>query len=109
MATTQPELPEWETPYSPTKKSIFRKPVALQPYPLTKEEPGEDSTTAKRTFSDRFLPHWLACRGLSRKQLLLCIVGGLVLLVLILGLGLGLGLSHKSWVNLNTFRPSTAI
>jgi hypothetical protein len=110
MATTQHEVPEWETTSSPPKKSIFRKPVAIQQYPITKEEPGEDSTTVKRTFSDRFLPHWLACMGRSRKQLFLSLGAGIVLiLILILGLGLGLGLSHKSWVNLNTFHPGTAI
>ncbi len=109
MATTRPEVPEWETPSSPPKKSIFRKPVALQTYPITKEEPGEDSTTVKRTFSDRFLPHWLARMSRSRKQIVFSLIAGIVLLILILGLGLGLGLSHNSWVNLNTFHPGTAI
>jgi hypothetical protein len=109
MDTTKPEVPEWETRSSLPKKSIFRKPVAVQAYPLTKEEPGEDVTTVKRTFSDRFFPHWCACMGRSRKQLLLSLVAGIILLVLILSLGLGLGLSHKSWVNLNTFHPGTAI
>jgi hypothetical protein len=109
MDTTKSEAPEWETRSSPPKQSIFRKPVAIQAYPLTKEEPGEDVTTVdKRTFSDRFLPHWCSCMARSRKQLLLGLVAGIVLLVLILGLGLGLGLSHK-WVNLNTFHPGTAI
>jgi hypothetical protein len=88
MATPQPEVPEWETPTSPPKNSIFRKPVALQSISLSKEAPGEDVTTVKRTFSDRFLPHGCSCFGRSRKQLLS-----------------GLGLSHKSWVNLNTFHP----
>ena len=109
MNTTKPEVPEWETRSSPPKKSIFRKPVAVQAYPLTKEEPGEDVTTVKRTFSDRFLPHGLACCGRSRKQLLLSLLAFIILLILILGLGLGLGLSHKSWVNLNTFHPGTAL
>jgi len=96
MATIQPEVPEWETPTSPPKKSIFRKPVALQTFALSKEDPGEDTTTVKRTFSDRFLPHGLACCGRSRKQLLLSLLAFILLLILILGLGLGLGLSHKS-------------
>ena len=108
MNTTKPEVPEWETRSSPPKKSIFRKPVAVQAYPLTKEEPGEDVTTVKRTFSDRFLPHGYACFGRSRKQLLFSGLA-LLILIIILGLGLGLGLSHKSWVNLNTFHPGTAI
>jgi hypothetical protein len=96
MATTQPEVPEWETPTSPPKNSIFRKPVALQSISLSKEAPGEDI--------DRFLPHGCACFGRSRKQLLLSVLA-LLILTIILGLGLGLGLSHKSWVNLNTFHP----
>ena len=109
MATTQPEVPEWETPTSPPKKSIFRKPVALQSFSLSKEEPGEDATTVKRTFSDH-LPHgFAACFGRSRKQILLSLLALILLLILILGLGLGLGLSYKSWVNLNTFHPGTAI
>ncbi|PMD61970.1 uncharacterized protein K444DRAFT_586751 [Hyaloscypha bicolor E] len=96
MATTQPEVPEWETPTSPPKKSIFRKPVALQSFSLSKEEPGEDATTVKRTFSDH-LPHgFAACFGRSRKQILLSLLAFILLLILILGLGLGLGLSHKS-------------
>ena len=109
MATTQPEVPEWETPTSPPKKGIFRKPVALQTFALSKEDPGEGTTTVKRTFSDRFLPHGLAFCGRSRKQLLLSIVAFILLLILVLGLGLGLGLAHKSWVNLNTFHPGTPL
>jgi hypothetical protein len=108
MDKIQPEIPEWETPTSPPKKSIFRKPVALQSLSLSKEEPGEDVTTVRHTFSDRFLPHGFACFGRSRKQLLLSCLALLILLILILGLGLGLGL-HKSWVNLNTFHPGTAL
>lgn len=104
MATEQPEVPEWETPTSPPKNGIFRKPVALQSISLSKEAPGEDITTVKRTFSDRFLPHGCACFGRSRKQLLFSGLA-LLILIIILGLGLGLGLSHKSWVNLNTFHP----
>jgi len=105
MAAKQPEIPEWETSSSPPKKSIFRKPVALQTFDVTKEEEpvtngelGEGETTVKRTWSDRFM-------GRSRKQLVISLIAGILLLILILGLGLGLGLSHKSWVNLNTFHP----
>ncbi|PVH71874.1 hypothetical protein DL98DRAFT_660372 [Cadophora sp. DSE1049] len=85
------QLPDWEAP--PPKKSLFSKFTTQSPPAYAKEEaPGEDATTAKRTFSDRFLPHW-AKR--SRKTLIITIVALVLLLALILGLGLGLGLSHN--------------
>jgi hypothetical protein len=115
METTKHEVPEWEAPTSPPKKSIFRKPVFLAPETMptaldkeTGESPEERATTAKRTFSDRWLPHWCALLGRSRKTVL-CSVAALLLLAIILGLGLGLGLSHKWVIDLNTFRPATAI
>jgi hypothetical protein len=113
MATEKPivhQTPEWET--GPTlKKSLFSKyNIFNTKSPATNEEDpaAERATTAKRTFSDRFIPHWFApCFGRSRKTCI-CAFAALALLALILGLGLGLGL-HKGWVNLNTFHPGTPI
>jgi hypothetical protein len=107
MATESHEVPEWEAPSSPPKQSFFSKFAIQSPSP-SKEAPGEDLTTVNRTFSDRWLPHWCACLGRSRRGLF-CSIAALILLILILGLGLGLGLSHKSWVNLNTFHPGLPI
>jgi len=111
MATIQHEVPEWEAPSSPPKKSIFSKLniSTSQSPPLSKESPGEDVTSTNRTFSDRWLPHWCAYMGRSRKNLLCSMLALFLLMALILGLGLGIGLTHRSWVNLNTFHPGTAI
>ncbi|KAG4418103.1 hypothetical protein IFR04_008764 [Cadophora malorum] len=85
------QLPDWEAPAP--KKSIFSKFTTQSPPAYAKKEaPGENATTAKRTFTDRFLPRW-AKR--SRKTLIITIVALVLLLALILGLGLGLGLSHN--------------
>lgn len=103
MADTSHQVPEWEAPAP--KKSLFSTFTTQSPPPYSKEVPGEDATTVKPTFSDRYLPHWAACMGRSRKSMLLSIVALTILVVLILGLGLGLGLSHKSLVTLDIFHP----
>jgi hypothetical protein len=119
MATAEMhQTPEWETPVP--KKDLFSR---LKSNPLStftsstpttkpeslKEIPAETTTTetgsAKRTFSDKWLPHWLSCMGRSRKNFFCSMAALLLLIILVLGLALGLGLSHKSWVNLNSFHP----
>jgi len=96
------QLPDWEAPAP--KKSIFSKFTTQSPLAYAKKEaPGENATTAKRTFTDRFLPRW-AKR--SRKTLIITIVALVLLLALILGLGLGLGLSHKLVLTLDGFHPA---
>lgn len=108
------ETPAWEAPA--LKKGLFSKfslPTKTNTPAESKEAPLETSAsetgTVKRTFSDKWLPHWLACMGRSRKSFLCSVAALVLLLLLIIGLGLGLGLSHKSWVNLDTFHPGTAI
>ncbi|KAK0103692.1 hypothetical protein ONS95_005701 [Cadophora gregata] len=98
------QLPDWEAPGP--KKSRFSKFTTQSPHAYAKEEaPGEGSTTAKRTFSDRFLPRW-AKR--SRKTLIITIVALVLLIALILGLALGLGLSHKSKKTKNLPLPTSS-
>jgi len=119
MATTAPvihEIPDWETPSSKPKKSLFSKAnifsnikTADPALPLTKEEvPDNEVGSIERTWSEKWLPPWAARMRRSRK-IFFCSLAAIVLLALVLGLGLGLGLSHKLSVNLNTFHPGTAI
>lgn len=99
---------EWETPTTPKKTNIFSRYNlfnAQSTLPTKNEEPAAERAT-KRSFSDRFIPHWCApFFGRSRKPCLFA-VAALLLLILILGLGLGLGL-HKGLVTLNTFHPQS--
>ncbi|CZR58226.1 related to B2-aldehyde-forming enzyme [Phialocephala subalpina] len=93
------ETPAWEAPAP--KKGLFSKFNLSKTTPAdSKEVPLETSAsetgTVKRTWSDKWLPHWLACMGRSRKSLFCSIAALVLLLLLILGLGLGLGLSHNS-------------
>merc|ERR1711939_620104 len=61
------QLPDWEAPAP--KKSIFSKFTTQSPLAYAKKEaPGENATTAKRTFTDRFLPRW-AKRSRKTKNL----------------------------------------
>ncbi len=101
MADISHQVPEWEA--APPKKSIFSKFTTQSPPSYTKEAPGEDATTVKPTFSDRYLPHRAAWLGRSRKSRLLIIAALIILVALILGLGLGFGLAHKSLVTLDSF------
>lgn len=112
MATEKPTIyqtPDWETRPTPKKGLLSKYNIfKARSSPATEEDPAERATTTKRTFSDRFIPHWFApCFGRNRRTCL-CAFAALVLLALVLGLGLGLGL-HKGWVDLNTFHPGTPI
>lgn len=113
MADTTHQVPEWEAP-APKNQNIFSKYTttskpAYKQEEVSGEASGEDTPAVKRTFSDRFLPHWAACMGRSRKSMLLSIAALILLVALILGLGLGLGLSHKSLVNLYSFHPGVLL
>jgi len=91
------ETPEWEAPAS--KKGLFSKVNLFAPTTSKEaraETAGTETGDVKRTFSDRWLPHWLAFMGRSRKSFFCSLAALLLLLALILGLALGLGLSHKS-------------
>jgi hypothetical protein len=110
------QVPDWETPTSAPKKSIFSKVnISTQnknpTLPFSKEQiPDNEAGAIKRTFSDKWIPLWCApCAGRSRKTILCGLAAIIILIALILGLGLGLGLSHKLFVTLNTFHPRTAI
>jgi len=112
MATEKPivhQTPDWETGATP-RKGLSKFNIFNTKSPAGSEEDpaAERATTARRTFSDRFIPHWFApCFGRNRKTCI-CAFAALALLVLVLGLGLGLGL-HKGLVDLNTFHPGTPI
>lgn len=94
------ETPAWEAPAP--KKGLFSK--LNLPKPTTPADSKEilagttatETGSVKRSFSDKYLPHRLACMGRSRKSFFYSIAAFVVLLLLILGLGLGLGLSHNS-------------
>ncbi|KAE8443931.1 hypothetical protein EG329_001241 [Mollisiaceae sp. DMI_Dod_QoI] len=104
------ETPEWEAPAH--KKGLFSKVNLFTPITSKETRPetaGAETGDVRRTSSDKWLPHWLACMGRSRRSFFCSLAALLLLLALILGLGLGLGLSHKPWVNLNTFHPGTPI
>ncbi|TVY85218.1 hypothetical protein LSUE1_G000369 [Lachnellula suecica] len=107
---TTHQTPEWETSGT-AKPGLFSKYNLFRTQsPATKEEDpaAEQNIAEKRSFSDRFVPHWAApCFGRNRKTCL-CALAALLLLAVILGLGLGLGL-HNGWVDLNTFHPGTPI
>ncbi|KAF4632403.1 hypothetical protein G7Y89_g5723 [Cudoniella acicularis] len=119
MATMNHEVPEWETPSSPPKKNIFRKPVAKsqqQPLQTSKEDKELEAglemgtSTAAPGFAERVIPRpvkaWLA--GNRKRKIIVSAVAGLVLLVFILGLGLGLGLKHKSQENSGSLSTSSS-
>jgi hypothetical protein len=122
------ELPEWEAPSLDEKKpSFFNKqnlfsapssnkklsafskasPMATFSSKERGESPEETVTTARRTFSDRWIPHWCSF-GRSRKTCLGSIVALIVLIALIIGLSVGLT-HHKPYVGLNTFISANPI
>ncbi|KUJ15207.1 uncharacterized protein LY89DRAFT_708146 [Mollisia scopiformis] len=108
------ETPEWEAPAATPKKDILSKlnlfatssHTPSTPKETPAETSGVETGSVKRTFSDRWLPHWLSCMGRSRKNFFCSIAALILLLGLILGLALGLGLSHKSKKSQNLPLPS---
>jgi len=103
MAEPVHETPEWEKPAP--RQSLFQKvhPFSKQAVFASKDreriaEEGstEGTAPAKPIFLYKWMPHWCAFMGRSRRNMAISIAALICLLALVLGLGLGLGLNKSS-------------